>query len=143
MGYVTNNGTYVEDDGTTTKKTLYSCKQKGLQYTTIGDDIKSDFDFLLKTGSIAQNLDSMLKELNIASSNTSAFLFENGSSVNSIDEAYQEIETEVEKLKDLLQTLHDAFITDIDNVNAELEVNFGHWIGTKATAGRTVVTENK
>ena len=28
--------------------------------------------------------------------------------------------------KNGLSTLYNAFVTDIDNVNAELEVNFGH-----------------
>ena len=44
---------------------------------------------------------------------------------------YEEINQDVSKLKSQLDTLHAAFMTDIDNINAELEVNFGHWVGYK------------
>ena len=47
------------------------------------------------------------------------------------DQINEEIKNDVSLLKTELDTLHAAFMTDIDNINAELEVNFGHWVGYK------------
>ena len=47
-----------------------------------------------------------------------------------------------EENKKCLDTLNQAYITAIDNVNAELKVNFGYWAGYKVNrAGRSVKTE--
>ena len=102
-----------------------------MQYTIIGEDIKADFDFLLPTGEIGNKLDEMLSNLKNAADITDAFYFENGSTASDIQHVYDEIDADVKNLKNTLNTLHSAFITDIDNINAELEVNFGHWIGYK------------
>ena len=109
----------------------YTCTKKNMQYTIISDEIKKDFDFLLSTNSMGNKLDEMLNYLNTAAGITNAFYFENGGSVQDINHVYEEIKNDVSQLKSDLDTLHAAFMTDIDNVNAELEVNFGHWVGYK------------
>ena len=38
----------VESDGTTKTTSKYTCESKDLQYTIIGENIKADFDFLIK-----------------------------------------------------------------------------------------------
>lgn len=137
--------TYVhkQDNGdNTTTKTPYTCTKKSLQYTTIGDDIKKDFDFLLASGGISTNLDLMLAELEKAANVTTAFLFENGGSESDIQHVYEEIRDDVNRLKDQLVILHTAFMTDIDNINAELELNFGHFIGANVKAGRSETYSN-
>lgn len=134
---------YTENNGDTTTKTTYSCTKKNMQYTTIGEDIKKDFDFLLATGGICKNLDLMLAELQKAANVTSAFYFENGGVASDIQHVYDEINDDVTRLKEQLVSLHSAFMTDIDNVNAELEVNFGHWVGTNVKAGRKETIQNQ
>lgn len=114
----------------------YSCgNQTGIEFYIIGDDIRADFDFCkgsaTGTDSIAGNLDEMLINLKTATSNVNAFYFENGSSVNDLSALYTEIEKDVIELKNGLDTLHSAIMTDIDNVNAELKKNFGYWKGRK------------
>ena len=109
----------------------YTCTKKNMQYTIISDEIKKDFDFLLSTNTMGNKLDEMLNYLNTAAGISNAFYFENGGSVQDINHVYEEIKNDVSQLKSDLDTLHAAFRTDIDNVNAELEVNFGHWVGYK------------
>lgn len=109
----------------------YKCTKKNMQYTIIGDAIKKDFDFLLSTNTLGLKLDEMLNHLNNAAAMTDAFYFENGTTAADINHVYEEIKTDVSELKTQLDTLHAAFMTDIDNINAELEVNFGHWVGYK------------
>ena len=38
---------------------------------------------------------------------------------------YDEIKKDVEETKKCLDTVHSAYMTAIDNVNAELKTNFG------------------
>ncbi len=109
----------------------YSCTKKNMQYTIISDEIKKDFDFLLSSNTMGNKLDEMLNYLNTAAGISNAFYFENGGSVQDINHVYEEIKNDVSQLKSDLDTLHAAFMTDIDNINAELEVNFGHWVGYK------------
>jgi hypothetical protein len=109
----------------------YSCTKKNMQYTIISDEIKKDLDFLLSSNTMGNKLDEMLNYLNTAAGISNAFYFENGGSVQDINHVYEEIKNDVSQLKSDLDTLHAAFMTDIDNVNAELEVNFGHWVGYK------------
>ncbi|MGN0967533.1 MAG: hypothetical protein ACI4OP_08170 [Candidatus Coprovivens sp.] len=109
----------------------YTCTKKNMQYTIISDEIKKDFDFLLSSNTMGNKLDEMLNYLNTAAGISNAFYFENGGSVQDINHVYEEIKNDVSQLKSDLDTLHAAFMTDIDNVNAELEVNFGHWVGYK------------
>lgn len=137
--------TYVHTttDGKSTTKTPYSCNKKSMQYTVIGEDIKNDFSFLLDGGSICTNLDEVLKYLDKAASVATAFYFENGATVSDIQHVYEEIYNDINRLKQELVSLHSAFMTDIDNVNAELEINFGHWVGAKVNAGRSTTTTNE
>ena len=114
----------------------YSCGDKsGFEYYVLGDDIRKEFDFLKGSGTgtvtIAGNLDEMLKYLKLATSNTDAFYFENGTTVTDLEDTYLEIEKDVKDLRSNLDVLHAAIMTDIDNVNAELDKNFGYWVGRK------------
>lgn len=133
----------VQDNGETTTKTTYSCTKKSMQYTIIGEDIKKDFDFLLPTGGICTNLDLMLAELQKAANVTDAFYFENGAVTQDVQHVYEEIKADVSRLKEQLAILHRAFMTDIDNVNAELDFNFGHFVGVKVKAIREETSKNQ
>ena len=73
----------------------YSCKKKNMQYTIIGESIKKDFDFIKSNGAIAQKLDEMVNHLKNAAAITDGFYFENGGNVNDVNEAYEEIKTDV------------------------------------------------
>lgn len=128
-----NNTTVDHEDGT---QSVYTCgDKKGFEYYKIGDDIKNDFSFLKGTSTgetaIAGRLDLMLSSLKIATDNMNAFKISAGSDggVNNLNELYEEISQDVKALKNNLDVLHNAFMTDIDNVNAELDTNFGWWIG--------------
>lgn len=126
----------------TTTKTTYTCTEEGFAYTIIGEDIKADFDFLKSDNVIGQKLDEMLNYIKTAADIDDAFYFENGSSVYDILHVYDEIKKDVEENKKCLDTLNAAYITAIDNVNAELKTNFGYWAGYKVNkAGRSVQTE--
>lgn len=132
----------VKVEGNVKTTTKYTCQSADLSYTIIGDNIKDDFSFL--TNTIQNKLDEMLFELQAAASINDAFYFENGSSVSDVNKAYGEIKSDVSVAKELLNTLHSAFMTDIDNVNAELSNNFGYWAFNKPRkAGRkTEIVEN-
>lgn len=119
----------VQVEGNVKTTTKYTCESVDLSYTIIGDGIKEDFNFL--TNTIQDKLDEMLSELQTAASVNDAFHFENGVAVSDINKAYEEIKSDVSVAKELLNTLHSAFMTDIDNVNAELENNFGYWAFNK------------
>ena len=114
----------------------YSCGDKtGFEFYIIGDDIKAEFDFCkgnqTSAASIAGNLDEMLVHLKTATSNGDAFYFKGASEVSDLSELYSELEKDVNELKNGLNVLHAAIMTDIDNVNAELKKNFGYWVGRK------------
>lgn len=109
----------------------YSCTKKNMQYTIISDSVKKDFDFLLSSNTMGNKLDEMTNHLKNAAGISDAFYFENGTVVQDINHVYDEIKNDVSQLKNELDSLHAAFMRSIDNVNAELEVNFGHWIGYK------------
>lgn len=121
----------VEESGNTRTTSKYSCESKDLQYTIIGENIKEDFDFLIKD--LPQKLDEVKKELYNAAYVENAFLFQNGGKVSSnLDSMYNELQHDIETLKAGLTSLHTSLLTDIDNVNAELENNYGHWAFNKA-----------
>lgn len=118
----TRTTTQTNADGTTTT-TKYSCEKKSMQYTIIGEDIKADFNFLLPGNEMCNKLDEVLLHLKDA---VAVEAFDINGAYKDIQHVYDEIEKDVTELKNGLSTLYNAFITDIDNVNAELEVNFGH-----------------
>lgn len=129
----------VESDGKTKTTKKYTCESESLSYTIIGDNIKEDFSFL--TNQIPEKLGLVLKEIETAANISDAFYFESGNNVHDISEAYNEIKRDVELINSGLSTLYNAFVTDINNVNAELENNFGYWAFTKPKlAGKTVET---
>lgn len=128
--------TYSETNGNTKTDITYTAEPKAMQYTIIGDDIRKDFDFL--TNSMQEKIGLIDKELRSAADNSSAFYFENGSSVNDLSKMYEEISEDLKQLNEGLNILHGALMKDIDNVNAELEYNFGHLAFYKVKeAGRT------
>ena len=54
----------------------------------------------------------------------------------------EDVKKDVEETKKCLDTVHSAYMTAIDNVNAELKTNFGYWAGYKVNqAGRKTTTE--
>lgn len=118
----------------------YSVDTSGFGYSIITDDIKADFNFL--TNEIPAKLDEMLTEFDSAS-NSGAFEIIGSSSVKDLSDAKTELDTDVTNLKRSLSTLHQAFMTDIDNINKELEYNFG-WIkiGNVKGSVRTTTIEN-
>ena len=114
----------------------YDCEQKSFSYTIIGDNIKADFDFLKRGGELSDKLHKFLDLIQEANDNENAFSFND--TCNSLDGFYDNVKKEVDSLEGSLETLHSAFMTDIDNINAELKVNFGYWLGgTAREAGRT------
>lgn len=114
--------TQTNSNGTTTT-TKYSCNKSSMAYTIIGEDIKADFNFLLPGNEMCNKLDEVLMHLKNAAG---VEAFDIDGKYKDIQHVYTEIEKDVTELKNGLSTLYNAFITDIDNVNAELEVNFGH-----------------
>lgn len=130
----------VETNGNTRTTSKYSCESKNLQYTIIGEDIKEDFSFLVKD--LPQKLDEVKKELYDAAYVENAFLFQNGGKgVANLEAMYNELQNDIETLKLGLSSLHTSLLTDIDNINAELENNYGHWAFNKAVlAGRKTET---
>lgn len=115
----------------------YTCGDKtGFEYYILGDDIRNEFDFLKSSntgdGSIAGNLDHVLECIKSASNNTNAFYVQSASAtVNDLENFEQEISDAIDQLKSDLDVLNSAIMTDIDNVNAELDLNFGYWVGRK------------
>lgn len=120
MASASNTASNVDGNKKTTAS--YSVDTSGFGYSVITDDIKGDFDFLIN--SLPNKLDEIVNELNAAASVSDAFYFDGTSSIS---DAYEEIKNDVANLKSSLANLHSAFMTDIDNINAELEYNFG-WI---------------
>ncbi len=123
MASASNTATQVDGNSKTTAN--YSVDTSGFGYSIITDDIRTDFDFLIN--SLPNKLDEVLKELDSAVSISDGFYFEGSGQENDISKARDEIKTDIENLKTSLADLHSAFMTDIDNINAELEYNFG-WI---------------
>lgn len=112
-------------DGSTKTTATYSCDTSGFGYSIITDDIRKDFDFLISA--LPNKLDEVMSEINSSAKISDAFLIENGSSFNDLSIVRDELQKDINTLKTELSTLHSAFMTDIDNINMELEYNFG-WI---------------
>ncbi len=103
----------------------YSVDASGMGYSIITDDIKADFDFLIQD--LPNKLDEVSNYINQAAGVTDAFYFEGSGTVQDISEAADKLNTEINDLKGTLNDLHSAFMTDIDQINAELEYNYG-WV---------------
>lgn len=119
----TDDVTYVEGNNKVTVS--YNCTPKDMQYTIIGEEIKKDFDFLIK--GIPNLLDESLKNLDSAASMSDAFYVEGSTKYSDLMHVYEELKQDIAKVKQNLTTVHGRLMTSIDNVNAELENNFGHW----------------
>jgi len=119
----TNSG--VIDDGKTKATANYTVEKGGMSYSIITDDIKAEFDFL--TNEMPNKLDEAMGYIDTAAGVGEGFLFSNGETVSNIEKAQTKLKEEINNLKTSLATLHHAFMVDIDNVNAELEYNFG-WV---------------
>lgn len=140
MAYAQNTGTKTEGNKKITAK--YSIYSSGCGYSIITDDIKNDFNFLIND--IPNKLDSAMNEINGAADIDYAFHFENNNEVvKSLSVVQQELKNDIANLKGELERLHQAFMTDIDNINMELEYNFG-WIiiGDVKGSQRTEVVES-
>jgi hypothetical protein len=120
----------------------YSVDASGMGYSIITDDIKADFNFLVDD--MPNKLDEVGNYIEQAASINDAFYFENGGAVSDITEAADFLKTDIENLKISLADLHTAFMTDIDNINKELEYNYG-WliIGEPKGSHRTETVEEE
>lgn len=123
MASASNTASKSEGNSKTTAK--YSVDTSGFGYSIITDDIKGDFNFLVD--SLPNKLDEITKELDTATAITDGFYFEGSATESDISKARDEIKNDIDNLKTALTELYSAFMTDIDNINAELEYNFG-WI---------------
>ena len=132
-----NTYDYVDNDGITKTTTTYTCEAKDMQYTQISEEIKADFDFLLKQ--LPDKLDDALTNRKSASDISDAFYVEGSSKYSDLVHVYEEIQKDINNIKSSMSTLHERFMTSIDNVNAELGNNFGHWAFCKVNqAGKKV-----
>lgn len=130
----------VQVSGNTKTTTTYTGeKNTSMEYKIMGDGIKNEFNFLVNE--MPDKLDSVLEKINNIASNDSALYFENGSTVSNLEIMAQELQQDINQLKSGLSTLHDAIIKDIDNVNGELGVNFGHWAFYKVNEVDKLVEE--
>lgn len=128
----------VQISGNTKTTSKYTCETANLSYTIIGSNISEDFQFLNR---LSEKLDEMLSQIRDVADKTTAFYFENGATANEITHAYNELKNDVALMQSGLSSLYSAFMTDIDNVNAELKNNFGYWAFNKAKlAGKTTET---
>ncbi|MGN1337493.1 MAG: hypothetical protein ACI4WW_03360 [Candidatus Coprovivens sp.] len=129
-------GTAENTEGKKKTKAKYTVDSSGFGYSIINESIKNDFDFLIND--IPNKLDEFMTYISNACEIDDAFYAENGQSVSDMNEAKLELQKDVVAIKNELSRLHEAFMVDIDEVNAELEYNFGwpifgHVHGTQVT----------
>jgi hypothetical protein len=117
--------TRTETTGDNKVTASYDVDTSGMGYSIITPDIAADFDFL--TGDLPNKLDEVAGFIQDAAGISDAFYFENGDTVQDISEAAEKLTNDINNLKGTLSTLHSAFMTDIDQINAELEYNYG-WV---------------
>jgi len=120
-------------EGNKKKTYSYSVDTKGFGYSIIDDEsgIRDDFNFLIDE--IPNKLDNVIETLQNAAANTSAFEV---NEIHDIGEACENIISDINNLKGGLAELYQAFMLDIDNINAELAYNFG-WIRIGKVRGVT------
>ena len=110
----------------------YDVDTSGMGYSIITPEIAADFDFLISD--LPNKLDEVANYIDQAAGISDAFYFENGDTVQDISEAAEELKNDINNLKGTLSTLHSAFMTDIDEINAELEYNYG-WVNVVKPKG--------
>lgn len=132
---------YYEDvtvSGTTKTTTKYTCEAADMSYTIISDDIKNDFNFLKDGGELYSKIEEIEGYIKSAAGVLDPF---DVNGTRSVDKMKDDILKQTTLLKSGLIALNSAFITDINNVNAELSTNFGHWAFSKVkNAGKTTET---
>ena len=135
--------TDTKENESTITNTKYDVQVDGVKYTVIGENIKSDFDFLIKD--IPNLLEEAKKKFDEATSTSTAFYFENNYKIDGfLAKECLSIRDDINKAIEQLNTLHKALITDIDNINAELEYNFGDIeLVNYEEAGREVIEKDK
>ncbi len=114
--------THVEGNVKTTYS--YSIDTSGFGYSIIDDEsgIRDDFKFLIEE--MPNKLTEIQRYLDTALGITTAFEFND---VKDVSNAVTELTADINSLKGTLVDLFNAFMIDIDNVNAELAYNFG-WV---------------
>ncbi len=124
MAYTTKTASNTTGNQNTT--ITYSCKTLGIGYSLITENINEAFNFLIKD--IPQNLEEAMKSLE-STKNKSAFSFCRGDSSSGDYEdltlVCNEIERDINNLKSELSSLYKTLLEDINNINKELEYNFG------------------
>ena len=116
----------VSSDGKT--KTTYNLDAGTMDFTLLDDSIKADFNFLTSNYNgkcLSDVLDTLKRKLKAACSISNAFYFENGSNVDDLMAAYDEIVGDIEEALAEIPTLRNHIDTAIDNINAELKNNYG------------------
>ncbi len=129
-------------------KTVYDFDTDQMAFTTLGEDIKDDFNFITSgshKGSLIDMLNDLKGQLKEVCSIGNAFYFDNGSnSVSDLLDAYQDVANDIEDLIESLPNLKNAIDTDIDNVNAELKNNYGKLVRfKKGSIKKQEITEQK
>jgi hypothetical protein len=117
--------TRTEDVGDKRVTASYGVDTSGMGYSIITPDIAADFNFLIQE--LPNKLDEVSNYINEAAGVSDAFYFEGSGTYQDISEAAQKLNTDINALKGTLAELHSAFMTDIDQINAELEYNYG-WV---------------
>ena len=102
----------------------YNVEIKSMEYTVMGEEIKEDFAFINTT--LKDKIDEALNYFLDGSEIDDAFYVENTGAYSDLMHAYEVIKEDVELAKTQLDELHASCIDAIDQVNAELEYNFGH-----------------
>ncbi len=124
--------TATRTSGNTKETANYDVDPSGFGYTIINDGIREEFEFL--TNELPTKLDEVMTEINNAAAIDTAFEFND---VKDLSVARDELQTDINNLKTELSNLYSAFMTDIDNINYELEYNFG-WVIIGEVKGKTV-----
>lgn len=127
------SGSQTQTNGNQKITANYSVDTSGFGFSIITDDIRNDFNFL--TNEMYTKLDEAANFLKLAAENQNAFYINgSGGNVTDLSLAQQEINNDINTIKNNLQNLRNAIDTAIDQVNAELEYNFG-WIVIGETKG--------
>ncbi len=125
------SGVATHQEGNVKYTANYSVDPSGFGYSIITDDIKADFKFLIED--LPKKLDDAMEEFKKIDTIDTTFEF---GDVKDLSAARDELQQDINNLKTSLSELHSAFMTDIDNINYELEYNFG-WVLIGEVKGST------